>query len=321
MPPAPAGSAPGVAHVAVEAQQAGQRIDNFLLARLKGVPKSRIYRILRKGEVRVNKKRVAPSYRLQPGDVVRIPPLRLAETTGPGPRAAAVGRSLFASALHEDGRLLVVDKPAGLAVHGGSGMSFGVIEALRAARPDAPYLELVHRLDRDTSGCLLVAQRRSTLRRLHELLREGRVEKRYLALLMGQWSRGFLRQEDELVIGRGAEGERYVRVADEGRRASSDFRPLSTGPVASFMEISIHTGRTHQIRVQSEALGHPLAGDERYGQKEFNRRMKSLGLRRMFLHAASIGFDDPLTGEARVFSSPLPTDLKSVLEQLEMPDG
>ena len=318
MPPAPAGSAPGVAHVAIEAEQAGQRIDNFLLARLKGVPKSRIYRILRKGEVRVNKKRVAPGYRLQAGDVVRVPPVRVAETAGPGPRAAQAGQRLYASAIHEDGRLLVVDKPAGLAVHGGSGMSFGVIEALRAARPDAPYLELVHRLDRETSGCLLVAQRRSTLRRLHELLREGRVEKRYLALVMGEWTRGFLRQEDDLVIGRGAEGERYVRVAEEGRRASSDFRPLGTGPIASFMEITIHTGRTHQIRVQSEALGHPLAGDERYGQKDFNRRMKALGLRRMFLHAAALGFTDPVTGEARVFSSPLPPDLRRVLDHLEI---
>ena len=321
MPSVSAGKGPGVRQVAIPAENAGQRIDNFLLTRLKGVPKSRIYRILRKGEVRVNKKRVAPGYRLQAGDLVRIPPLRLSETEAPGPRAAAAGRRLLASAIHDDGRLLVIDKPAGLAVHGGSGMSFGVIEALRAALPDAPYLELVHRLDRDTSGCLLVARRRSTLRRLHELLRGGRVTKRYLALVRGSWDLGFRRQEDELVIGKGAEGERYVRVADEGRRAASDFRPLTTGSIASLMEVTIHTGRTHQIRVQSEALGHPLAGDERYGDREFNRRMRRAGLKRMFLHAASIGFKDPVTGEERLFSSPLPADLQAVLTALEAGDG
>jgi 23S rRNA pseudouridine955/2504/2580 synthase len=307
--------------VAIPAEQAGQRIDNYLLTRLKGVPKSRIYRILRKGEVRVNKKRVAPGYRLKAGDMVRIPPVRIAETEGPGPQAAAAGRRLLSTAIHDDGRLLVIDKPAGLAVHGGSGMSFGVIEALRAAQPDAPYLELVHRLDRDTSGCLLVARRRSTLRRLHELLREGRVVKRYLALVRGSWGLGFRRQEDELVIGRGAEGERYVRVAEQGRRAASDFRPLDTGRTASLMEVTIHTGRTHQIRVQSEALGHPLAGDERYGDRDFNRRMRRLGLKRMFLHAAAIGFRDPVTGEEQLFCSPLPADLQAVLTALADDDG
>ncbi len=321
MPSVSAGSGPGVRLETIPAEQAGQRIDNYLLARLKGVPKSRIYRILRKGEVRVNKKRVAPSYRLRAGDQIRIPPVRVAEVGGPGPEAALAGRRLLATAIHDDPRLLVIDKPPGLAVHGGSGMSYGVIEALRAALPDAPYLELVHRLDRDTSGCLLVARRRSTLRRLHELLREGRVEKRYLALVRGIWDRGVVHQEDELVIGRGAEGERFVRVADEGRRAASDFRPLETWPGASLMEVSIHTGRTHQIRVQSEALGHPLAGDERYGDKAFNRRMRRAGLKRMFLHAASIGFRDPVTDEERLFSSPLPDDLRSVLTALENEDG
>jgi 23S rRNA pseudouridine955/2504/2580 synthase len=317
----PCGGSPGVTHVTIAEAQAGQRIDNFLLARLKGVPKSRVYRILRKGEVRVNRRRVAPGYRLRSGDIVRVPPVRVAEKAAGSGLGAETGRALLASAIHDDGRLLVIAKPPGLAVHGGSGMSYGVIEALRAAEPDAPYLELVHRLDRETSGCLLIARRRSTLRRLHQLLRDGGMEKRYLAVVRGRWSAGALVQEDELVIGRGADGERHVEVGDNGKRAVTEFRPLTIGPRASLLEVIIHTGRTHQIRVQAAALGHPLAGDPRYGDPGFNREMRAFGLQRLFLHAAAIGYEDPATGEPRSFSAPLPEDLRAVLGALEADGG
>lgn len=294
----------------------GQRLDNFLVSRLKGVPKSRVYRLLRRGEVRVNGGRAKPDYRLAEGDQVRIPPVRRAEPTPSPPGGRAAGGRLELRILHEDDRLIVLDKPSGMAVHGGSGLSHGVIEALRAARPEAPYLELVHRLDRDTSGCLLIAKRRSTLRSLHELLREGRVEKRYLALVAGQWDRGRVELTDRLrKTARG--GERFVEVDEEGKHAVSVFRPVDLHRLASLLEIELKTGRTHQIRVQAAAAGHPLAGDDRYGDRDFNRRMRSLGLNRLFLHAASIGWRDPGSGEWRGWSSPLPEDLREVLSRVE----
>jgi 23S rRNA pseudouridine955/2504/2580 synthase len=206
--------------------------------------------------------------------------------------------------MNEDDRLIVLDKPSGLAVHGGSGLSHGVIEALRAARPDAPYLELVHRLDRETSGCLLIAKRRSALRALHALLREGRVEKRYLALVLGRWELGEVRLEDRLrKTVRG--GERVVTVDESGKAAASIFRPVEIGSAASLLEVRIMTGRTHQIRVQAAEAGHPLAGDERYGDRDYNRRMKALGLDRLFLHASSVGLGG--SGQrrvARLFDAP-----------------
>ncbi len=315
MKPKPANTSPGVEHVSIGPGAQGQRLDNFLLTRLKGVPKSRVYRLLRRGEVRVNGGRAKPDYRLAEGDSVRIPPVRRAETPVAGAGGRAAGLRLEARILHEDDRLIVLNKPSGLAVHGGSGLSHGVIEALRAARPGAPYLELVHRLDRDTSGCLLVAKRRSTLRRLHELLREGRVEKRYLALAAGQWNRGQVEMTDRLrKTTRG--GERVVRVDEEGKTAVSVFRPVEIRPDATLLEIEIKTGRTHQIRVQAAEAGHPLAGDERYGDKPFNRRMRGFGLRRLFLHAASVGWEDPDSGEWRSWSAPLPDDLGEVLARL-----
>jgi 23S rRNA pseudouridine955/2504/2580 synthase len=301
-------------------EAAGQRLDNFLVARLKGVPKSHVYRLLRKGEVRVNKGRAKPDYRLEAGDVVRLPPVRRPEPGAPAPGGRAAGQRLEASILHEDDRLIVLDKPSGIAVHGGSGLSHGVIEALRAARPDAPYLELVHRLDRDTSGCLLVAKRRSALRALHELLRTGKVEKRYLALVQGRWDLGQVKLEDRLrKTMRG--GERVVTVDESGKAAASIFRPVEIGNAASLLEVRIMTGRTHQIRVQAAEAGHPLAGDERYGDREFNRHMKRLGLDRLFLHAASIGWEDPASGEWRLYSAPLPEGLREVLSRLEAPHG
>jgi 23S rRNA pseudouridine955/2504/2580 synthase len=306
--------------VRIGPDEAGQRLDNFLLTRLKGVPKSHVYRLLRKGEVRINKGRAKPEYRLEPGDEVRLPPVRRPEPNAPTQRGRNAGLRLEGQILHEDERLIVLDKPTGIAVHGGSGMSHGVIEALRAARPDAPYLELVHRLDRETSGCLLLAKKRSMLRALHEMLREGRVEKRYLALVKGRWELGQVRLEDRLrKTMRG--GERVVTVDEAGKTAASIFRPVEIGSAASLLEVRIMTGRTHQIRVQAAEAGHPLAGDERYGDRDYNRKMKELGCDRLFLHAASVGWEDPVSGEWRVFSAPLPDDLREVLSRLESHHG
>ncbi|WP_206202593.1 23S rRNA pseudouridine(955/2504/2580) synthase RluC [Thioalkalivibrio sp. XN279] len=311
---------PAVEYVEITAEAAGQRLDNFLVTRLKGVPKSHVYRLLRKGEVRVNKGRAKPEYRLAAGDVVRLPPVRRPGPEQASPRGRAAGLRLETAILHEDERLIVLDKPAGIAVHGGSGLSHGVIEALRAARPDAPYLELVHRLDRETSGCLLVAKRRSALRALHELLRNGQIEKRYLALVQGRWDLGQVKLEDRLrKTIRG--GERVVTVDESGKAAASIFRPVEIRNIASLLEVHIMTGRTHQIRVQAAEAGHPLAGDERYGDREFNRLMKTLGLERLFLHAASIGWEDPASGEWRMYSAPLPDDLRAVLSRLEARGG
>jgi 23S rRNA pseudouridine955/2504/2580 synthase len=318
--PTSGGKRPAVEHVEIPEAAAGQRLDNFLLGRLKGVPKSHVYRLLRKGEVRVNKGRAKPDYRLEAGDVVRLPPVRRPEPGVPSAHGRSAGLRLEEHILHEDGRLIVLDKPSGIAVHGGSGLSHGVIEALRAARPDAPYLELVHRLDRETSGCLLIAKRRSMLRSLHELLREGRVEKRYLALVKGRWDLGQVRLEDRLrKTTRG--GERVVTVDDDGKTAASIFRPVEIGSAASLLEVRIMTGRTHQIRVQAAEAGHPLAGDERYGDREFNRRMKALGVERLFLHAASVAWEDPSSGEWQLYSAPLPADLREVLTRLEAHHG
>lgn len=314
----PAGeSAPkaAVKLVTVSDDQAGQRIDNFLASRLKGVPRSRLYRLLRKGEVRVNKGRIGPTYRVQAGDVVRIPPVRMAEKAAPTPAAATLA-FLSARIFHEDKRLLVLDKPAGMAVHGGSGLSFGVIEALRAARPDAPYLELVHRLDRETSGCLLIAKRRSYLRSLHDMLREGAVEKHYLALVRGQWQLGKTVLEDRLSTHQRRGGERHVELDENGKFAASRFRPVQIWTRATLMEVALLTGRTHQIRVQATAAGHPLAGDDKYGDPVFNRQMGRIGLKRMFLHAHALSFEDPVSGELRSFSAPLPEDLGSVVDKL-----
>lgn len=305
---------PGVRILAVDAEDAGQRIDNFLLRHLKGVPRSLIYRILRRGEVRVNKGRIKPEYRVQAGDQVRIPPVRTGQPV-PGP-GGGPGSRLEERILYEDARLLVVDKPAGMAVHGGSGLSFGVIEALRAARPEARFLELVHRLDRETSGCLLIAKRRSELRMLHELLRGGGVEKRYLALVRGRWSRGETLVEAPLLKNQLRSGERIVTVDAEGKAADSRFRPLEIHREASLVEVELGTGRTHQIRVHGAHIGHPLAGDEKYGDAEFNRRMRDLGLRRLFLHAHSLGFADPESGREVHVSAPLPDELRVVLDRL-----
>lgn len=301
----------------ISSEYAGQRLDNFLLARLKGAPKSLIYRIVRKGEVRVNKGRIKPDYRLKTGDCVRIPPVRLSEKK-PGKPADHVLKKLAESIIYEDKRLLVLNKPDGMAVHGGSGLSFGIIEAMRALRPDAPYLELVHRLDRDTSGCLILAKKRSALRLLHELLRENKMDKYYLALLKGSWPGGDRLLNFPLRKNVLRSGERIVRVSDDGKQARSLFCPLQVRQEASLMEIKLETGRTHQIRVHAAHSNHPIAGDEKYGDESYNKLMKQKGLKRLFLHAQRLEFVMPDDGQVIKLTAPLPEDLQAVLKKLDM---
>lgn len=309
--------APAVRHRDIDSERAGQRLDNYLLGELKGVPRSHVYRLIRSGQVRVNSGRTSPSYRLKAGDRVRVPPVG---TRPPRDAVATPERLdwLGERILYEDAKILVLDKPAGLAVHGGSSVSLGVIEALRLLRPEAKDLELVHRLDRGTSGCLLLAKRRSTLRVLHELLREGQIDKRYLTLVKGRWADGN-NEIDAPLVTRRVGGEARVKVDPSGKEARSTFRPLDRfGKTATLLEVSIDTGRTHQIRVHAAHAGHPVAGDERYGDKDFNDYLKSFGLTRMFLHAHSLSFDWPDSGEPFHASAPLPDDLKAVLTALEV---
>jgi 23S rRNA pseudouridine955/2504/2580 synthase len=311
------GRSPAVRHQEIDAERAGQRLDNYLLGVLKGVPRAHVYRLIRSGQVRVNSGRSAPSYRLRAGDKVRVPPV------GVRPAALPVATPdrldwLGERIIYEDSRLLVIDKPAGLAVHGGSSISLGVIEALRLLRPTSKDLELAHRLDRGTSGCLLLAKRRSTLRVLHELLREGRVDKRYLTLVKGAWTEAN-NEIDAPLVTRRVGGEARVKVDPSGKEARSTFRPLDRfGKTATLLEVSIDTGRTHQIRVHAAHAGHPVAGDERYGDKDYNDYLQSFGLKRMFLHAHSLSFDWPDSGEPFNASAPLPDDLKAVLTALEV---
>lgn len=303
-----------VREITVDEPVCGQRVDNFLAFHLKGVPRSRIYRLLRRGEVRVNRGRVRQHYRLAAGDIVRIPPVWTAESqAGPAPaewRRHAIERAI----LHEDDGLIVLNKPAGWAVHGGSGVDFGVIECLRAARPSARRLELVHRLDRDTSGCLLVAKRRSMLTMLHEALRRERVQKRYFALVRGNFGLRRRRCDARLRREQRHTGERIVRVHAEGKLSRTDFVPVQVGSIASLVVAQPRTGRTHQIRVHATHLGLPLAGDEKYGDYEFNRLVRSYGLRRLFLHAASISIG--IGAQRMAFEAPLDPRLDSVLDAL-----
>ena len=301
----------------IGAEAAGQRLDNFLLRELGQLPRSRVYRLLRKGEVRVNGGRKRADYRLAADDEVRLPPLR---EESPAQRPGAVpGRLLDAvraAIVQEDARLLVLNKTAGLAVHGGSGLAFGAIEALRALRPDEP-LELVHRLDRETSGCLLVARTRAALREAHALLREGAAEKRYSALVAGRWRLGRKTVEAPLAVNARQGGERVVRVHRAGKIALSTFVPIEQfRDLATLMQVSIGTGRTHQIRVHAAFAGHPVAGDEKYGDREANRRLREFGLGRMFLHASSVSFRWPGDGTSFDACAPLPAELEAVLAKL-----
>ena len=301
----------------ISEDEAGQRIDNYLMAKLKGVPKSLIYRIVRKGEVRVNKGRIKPEYKLQCGDVVRVPPVRVSEKTQ-APVSSKLNKvaSLEQQIIFEDDCLLVINKPSGIAVHGGSGLSFGVIEGLRALRPKARFLELVHRLDRDTSGILLVAKKRSALRHLHEQLRVKTVQKDYLALVRGQWQSHVKVVQAPLLKNELASGERIVKVSPEGKPSETRFSIEERYPTATLVKASPVTGRTHQIRVHTLHAGHPIALDDKYGDKDFDAEMRALGLNRLFLHAASIRFEHPKTGETLRLNAPLDEKMKAILKKL-----
>jgi 23S rRNA pseudouridine955/2504/2580 synthase len=309
----------GVQFITISADQAGQRIDNFLRTRLKGVPKSMIYRIVRKGEVRVNKKRVKPEYKLEDGDELRIPPVRQSE-----PEQAPVSvhldkvAALAEAVLYEDDHLLILNKPSGTAVHGGSGLSFGVIEGLRALRPAAHFLELVHRLDRDTSGVLLIAKKRSALRLLHEQLRLKGMQKDYLALVRGEWPSHNKAVSAPLIKNILASGERIVRVGIEGKPSETRFKVEERFTRATLVKASPVTGRTHQIRVHAQFAGHPIAFDDRYGDAEFDRFLKGTGLHRLFLHAAALRFDHPATGETMRIEAPLDNELRQCLAYMRL---
>ena len=301
--------------VAIDDAHAGQRIDNFLIGQLKGVPKTHVYRLVRKGEVRVNKGRCQPDYRLQMGDIVRIPPVRQrAEakpvTTGDVNRFAWLETRI----LFEDDAFLAIDKPTGLAAHGGSGISVGLIEALRELRPQARFLELVHRLDRETSGCLLIAKKRAALVRLHAMLREEGLDKRYLALVRGVWAGKARRIDVALEKNQLRSGERMVNVSEEGKAASSRFTPRQLYADASLMEIRLFTGRTHQARVHAAHVGHPIAGDGKYGDKAFNDALRVRGLRRLFLHASELRLRHPVTEAPLVIQAPLADELQAFLK-------
>ncbi|WP_094798797.1 RluA family pseudouridine synthase [Bordetella genomosp. 5] len=303
---------PQVRLVEVDAEQAGQRIDNFLLRLCKGVPKSHIYRAIRGGEVRVNKGRIQAEYRVQAGDIVRVPPLRLPDPGAPKPVPASEFPVVF-----EDDALLVIDKPAGVAVHGGSGVSFGVIEQLRAARPEARFLELVHRLDRETSGLLMVAKKRSALLALHAMLREGKGNKHYYALVEGDWVND--RQHIKLGLTKWTtqSGERRVRVDPDGQFAHTIVSLRQRFGGYSLVDAELRTGRTHQIRVHLAGSGFPIVGDDKYGPDETRARFARMGFNRMFLHAHQLTIAHPLTGETLRLTAELPAACQKLLQQLE----
>lgn len=314
-----------VNHIRVCEEESGQRLDNYLIKILKGVPKSHVHRIIRSGEVRLNKGRVKPDTRIAADDVVRIPPIRVAQKTLSSGLKNPVPAREF-EIVFEDDALLVINKPSGVAVHGGSGVSFGVIEQLRQSRPETKYLELVHRLDRDTSGLLMIAKKRSVLVKLHEMLRNDHPKKVYLALGVGDWAQDVVHVKLPLIKYTGAAGEKMVRVGgpEEGQVAHTMFRILNrfSGSVLhsvgisslTLMQVTLKTGRTHQIRVHMQAQNCPIAGDERYGDYQANKRLQKLGLKRMFLHAHELVLNHPLTGEKLHFRATLPIDLSNFLE-------
>lgn len=306
-----------VQFIEITAHQAGQRIDNFLLSLEKGVPKSRIYRALRKGEVRVNKGRIKQTYKLQAGDVVRVPPLRVAEKNTPTQVHDALKNELLNAVIFEDEAMLVLNKPAGLAVHAGSQIQLGVIEALRLIKPELPFLELVHRLDRDTSGCLLLAKSRDSLLNLQQQMLSDGIDKRYLTLLKGVMAETEQLIEQPLQKNTLSSGERMVRVDPEGKKAKTLFIQRDNANIAQLTEVKLFTGRTHQIRVHAAWSGHPVAGDEKYGDREFNKSMKSFGLKRLFLHAWRLGIRHPLTDTPLQLEAPLPPALSNVIEKLQ----
>ena len=303
-----------VSSVVVGPEGDDQRVDNYLLRHCKGIPRSHIYRILRTGEVRVNSKRVDATYRLTEGDRVRIPPVRLPKSDGV---AKPPVRPANLPVVLEDQALLIVNKPAGVAVHGGSGISFGVIESMRAARPELRFLELAHRLDRDTSGLLMLAKKRSALTRVHAALREGLVRKRYLAMVKGEF--GSAEQDVVLPLRKflTSAGERRVSVDREGREAHTRFRSQQAFRGFTLLSAELYTGRTHQIRVHLAHLGFPIVGDDKYGDFELNRELAKRGLKRMFLHAAELDLEHPVTGVRLMLRAPLPPELNAFVRVLK----
>lgn len=312
-PPAP----PSVQFIDIRADQAGQRIDNFLITLEKGVPKSRIYRALRKGEVRVNKGRIKQTYRLQAGDQVRVPPLRVSEKVVITELSESLTDALESAILMEDDDILVINKPAGLAVHAGSQIQLGVIEAMRIIRPENRFVELVHRLDRDTSGCLVLAKSRTALLNLQQQMKDSETDKRYLTLTRGKWPA----QENivDLALQKNSlsSGERMVVPDINGKKSKTLFEVKQEFSGCQLVAAKLYTGRTHQIRVHSASQSHPVAGDEKYGDREFNKRLRQFGLKRMFLHAWQLSLKHPITDEPLTFNAELPDTLKDVLKQLE----
>jgi 23S rRNA pseudouridine955/2504/2580 synthase len=308
-------SSTAVSRLTIGDEAAGQRLDNYLFKLLKGVPKSRVYRMLREGEVRANGRRVQPDYRLETGDELRIPPIRTA-VRPPEENLPKIGKSLLGRIIYRDDGLLVLDKPAGQAVHGGSGISLGIIEQLRRELPEQRFMELVHRLDRETSGVLLVALKRSALVELHRMLRDGEVRKTYLALAIGHWRDPVRHVKLPLHKFHTEDGERRVMVRDDGQHAHTIFRLRERYSGYSLLEAELKTGRTHQIRVHLASLKHPIALDDKYGDFELNRALKKQGLKRMFLHAARLEMRHPLTGAPLVLEAPLPPDLQGFLQTL-----
>ena len=316
-----------VQFLSVCAESAGQRLDNYLIRELKGVPKSHIQRIIRSGEVRLNKKRCKGTDRIQVNDEIRLPPIRIAARHASATTLAIPAQKF--TVVYEDDVLLVINKPAGIAVHGGSGISFGVIEQLRRARPESRYLELVHRLDKDTSGLLMIAKKRSALVKLHESIRQNHPHKVYLALAIGNWSENIRQVKLPLLKYTGAQGEKMVRIAgntQEGQRAHTQFRILQRYAgeqlhhlgirALTLMEATLKTGRTHQIRVHMQSQLCPIAGDERYGDYQINKRLQKAGLKRMFLHAAELTLAHPVSGDILQLTAPLPDDLQLFLNHL-----
>jgi 23S rRNA pseudouridine955/2504/2580 synthase len=308
---------PQVIFVEINEDNCDQRLDNFLISRLKGVPKSRIYRLVRKGEVRVNKGRVDIKYRLEAGDIVRVPPLRVAERSEESFVPQGLQAALQQGILFEDDGFMIINKPAGFAVHGGTGVSSGIIEGLRLIRPEARFLELVHRLDKDTSGCLLIAKKRSALRKLQDFFRNNEIKKTYKALLAGQWERKKLIITAPLLKNISKGGERVVVISKAGKAAETLFTRVKLFRNATLVEASPKTGRTHQIRVHAASLGHAIVGDDRYGDDEINKVFKNKGYKRMFLHAETLKFNHPITDEKMVISAPLPLQLINLLNNEE----
>jgi 23S rRNA pseudouridine955/2504/2580 synthase len=318
-----ADKAASVKTLLVDEESAGQRLDNFLLRHLKGVPKTHVYRIIRTGEVRINKGRVNADTRVQTGDMVRLPPVRVATVDVSAP--VAPGREF--PVLMEDEQMMAIDKPAGVAVHGGSGVSFGVIEQLRQARPGARMLELVHRLDRDTSGVLLIAKKRSALTRLQDQFRDRETGKTYMALVKGQWPSNKkvidLPLQRYLIPNGVGEGERRVRIAHKddanAQRAITLVRVSRLVGDYSLLEVTIKTGRTHQIRVHLASQGYPIVGDDKYGDFELNKRLAALGMKRMFLHAWRLQFIHPQTGRTETVEAALPDELQNFIDHVQPP--